>query len=187
MSSKNYAPRCYESHGPMPIGDHYIYGGSCIHPKIIDADIYVGLDYGMAEHLESYPWMNGDAFKFEIPNMKVPDDFTQFSMLIDWLHAALLDGAKVHVGCIGGHGRTGIVLAALVKQMTGQKRAIHYVRKHYCKKAVETKEQIVWLSKQYGITPAKARYTDIDLLKNNKHYKNMSSGQIMLLDDWRAK
>jgi len=187
MANKNYAPRCFESHGPMPIGDHVIYGGSCIHPTITDADIYVGLDYGMAEHLESYPWCGGEAFKFEIPNMGVPDSALQFSALIDWLHAKLLLGDKIHVGCIGGHGRTGLVLAALVKQLTGQKRAIQYVRKHYCKKAVETTDQIVWLSKNFGIMPAKPRYTYQDLANAKKNSMNLYSGQVSLLDDWRSK
>jgi protein-tyrosine phosphatase len=188
MGSKNYVPPCYQSHKPMPIGNHFVYGGSCINPKITDADIYVGLDGGMIEHLESYPWYEDrQAFKFEITNMRVPDDAMEFHNLISYLHEALLDDAKIHIGCIGGHGRTGLVLAALVKVATGNPKAIQYVRKRYCPKAVETDEQIKWLGKHFKIHPAKPRYTAADLDRQWKKQCGLDAAGIALLDDWRAK
>jgi hypothetical protein len=62
------------------------------------------------------------------------------------------DGKTVHVGCVGGHGRTGIVISAIVAELTGKKDAIQWVRKHYCKKAVESKAQVQFLMKHYGVT-----------------------------------
>jgi protein-tyrosine phosphatase len=51
-------------------------------------------------------------------------------------------GLKVEVGCIGGHGRTGTVLAALsVIYGATASEAIKHVRQHYCTKAVEGKKQ----------------------------------------------
>lgn len=70
---------------------------------------------------------------------------------INWeqvLHAAqeayklAESGWKVEVGCIGGHGRTGTFLACLaVLAGVPAELAVAYVRKEYCKHAVETKEQ----------------------------------------------
>ena len=62
----------------------------------------------------------------------------------------MIDNKRVHVGCIGGHGRTGLVLSALVAQMTGMPDPISYVRKHYCTKAVESTEQVTFLTKHFG-------------------------------------
>lgn len=55
------------------------------------------------------------------------------------------DGSVVEVGCIGGHGRTGMMLAIMVVvategKMTGDE-AVAYVRANYCTKAVESKIQ----------------------------------------------
>ena len=57
--------------------------------------------------------------------------------------ADLGDGRPLYVGCMGGTGRTGTMLAILVAQhpaFTGQ-TAIAYVRANYKAGAVETKEQ----------------------------------------------
>ena len=47
---------------------------------------------------------------------------------------------KVVVSCIGGHGRTGTILAIWCG-LNGVSNPIEYVREHYSNKAVETKEQ----------------------------------------------
>lgn len=150
------APRCYETHPPLPIGEFVIYGGSCIKPIITDADVYVGFDRGMKLDVpQSLPWNPGEAFLFQIPDMGVPGSVDDAIKLVDYLAMNLSSKRKVHVGCIGGHGRTGMILAALVKVMTGEKDAISYVRKHYCVKAVESKPQVQWLAKHFGIAEVK--------------------------------
>lgn len=146
--------RCYESHPALKIGEHLIYGGSCIHPIVTDADVYVGFDLGMPRTRKAYPWEPGESFLFTIKDQHAPDDIGQFTKLIDWLAVQLIAQAKVHVGCIGGHGRTGTVLAALVATMTGEKDAIAYVRQHYCQKAVESQAQVDFLVKHFGIVAA---------------------------------
>ena len=74
--------------------------------------------------------------------------------LITWTVDQLHAGHKVHAGCIGGHGRTGLFLAALYAHMTGEADAIAHVRKHYCEKAVETKKQVDFLVKHFGVKEA---------------------------------
>ena len=58
-------------------------------------------------------------------------------------HEALARGDTVEVGCIGGHGRTGTFLAALlvkIEQLGGDE-AIRRVKEAYCSEAVETPGQ----------------------------------------------
>lgn len=146
--------RCYESHPPLEILDYKIYGGSCGSPIVHDADVYVGFDYSMKKSTLSYPWNSGDSFLFHIQDGGVPMDVAEFRNLLTWLSAQLTANKKVHLGCIGGHGRTGTVLAALVLVMTGNKDAIQYVRENYCKKAVESQAQVHFLQTHFGLNPA---------------------------------
>lgn len=149
------AKRCYETHPPLPIGNGLVvYGGSCAHPIVTSADVYVGLDMTMRKTSMRFPWEDGDEILFPIPDMRVPSDPAQFKKLLEWLAVQLAAKRKVHVGCIGGHGRTGLVLSALVNVITGEKDAISYVRESYCKKAVESVEQIDFLEKHFGIARA---------------------------------
>ena len=74
--------------------------------------------------------------------------------MVKWLAKQVEAGKKVHVGCIGGHGRTGLVLAALARVMIDEKDAIAYVRKNYCHKVVETTAQVNFLAKHWGIAKA---------------------------------
>lgn len=144
--------RCYESHPPLklPGSDLVIYGGSCSNAKIKDADVYIGFDYSMNSGKPAWPWEDGHSFLFPITDMCAPSNAADFAALIKWTTIQLNAGQKVHAGCIGGHGRTGTFLAALVATM-GETDAITYVREHYCKKAVESGEQIEFLAKHYGV------------------------------------
>jgi len=67
---------------------------------------------------------------YGIPTNKEVDNMIKF-----------IDGhKKVAISCIGGHGRTGIILAIWCG-LNGAPSPIEYVREHYSKKAIETKEQ----------------------------------------------
>lgn len=150
--------RCYESHPPYPVTDDLVvYGGSCSWPIVTDADVYIGLQSGMKYFGGKYPWSKKQGpveFQFVITDMQAPSDPVEFRNLIEYMAEQLLAGKKVHVGCIGGHGRTGTVLAALRKHMTGDENATEHVRTHYCKKAVESTAQVAFLKTHWGITPA---------------------------------
>lgn len=154
-SSWKTGQRCFHTHPALPIGEHYVFGGSCGTPVHDDCDIYVGLDYSMAEHPERLPFIDGHAIHYKIQDMGVPTRPEEFKQLITWLAARIEKGDKVHVGCIGGHGRTGIVLSALVALMTSETDAIGYVREHYCEKAVESDKQVKFLMEHFGVAEAK--------------------------------
>lgn len=147
--------RCYETHPPLKLRDGLvIYGGSCGYPIVTDADVYIGLDYSIQKSKLSYPWEKGESFLYPITDMQAPSDPVSFIKLIDWTIEQLEAKKKVHVGCIGGHGRTGTVFAALVAVMMDRKDAIEYVREAYCRKAVESKTQVEFLMKHFGVEKA---------------------------------
>jgi hypothetical protein len=143
-----------------------LFGGNAQFPVIKDADIYVSLQSGSRSGYGSDPWAKQTQVEvmFEISDQHAPKNLPRFKKMIDWLCTQLHDGKTVHVGCIGGHGRTGLVLSAIVASMRNWKGkdvdAIQYVRKHYCKKAVESSEQVNFLMKHYGVTHvvSRARY-----------------------------
>lgn len=143
---------CFETHPPLPIGEYFIYGGSCSRPMVSNADIYVGFDYSMKDSPKQFPWVEGESFLYPIQDMGVPKDVESFKKLVEWLALQLIALKLVHIGCIGGHGRTGLVLSALVTHMTGELDSITYVRKHYCHKAVESETQVRFLHEHYGVT-----------------------------------
>lgn len=75
-----------------------------------------------------------------------------------WLLASLVrkitadaSHKRVEVGCVGGHGRTGTLLAAIIMNVErlGPKAAIKEVRRRYCERAVETALQEQLLA-EYG-------------------------------------
>jgi len=149
--------RCFHSHPPLklPGADKVIYGGSCNYPAVTDADVYIGFDRGMPATEKAWPWTPGFEVPFFIPDMGVPKDPLAFASLVTWTREMLDAGKKVHCGCIGGHGRTGTFLAALVS-CYGEADAISYVRKNYCKRAVESSTQIDFLAQHYGVVKVAA-------------------------------
>lgn len=152
--SKSWKASCYHSHPAlkMPGSEAEIYGGSCLNPAVADAEIYIGFDSGMRIGPRHWPWKKGHDIKFEVSDMQVPKDIKNYRKLVEWTKTQIDAGKKVHAGCIGGHGRTGMFLAALVS-LYGEKDAISYVRKNYCDRAVESKTQVEFLAAEFGITP----------------------------------
>lgn len=165
FSGTALAVRCYESHPVLKMGKGRLYGGSASHPVVKDADIYVALQSGSTSGQSSDPWEVQRVVEvhYTISDMYAPKDVPRFKKLVTWLCNQLQSGKKVHVGCVGGHGRTGIVLSAVVAEALEKKDAIQWVRKHYCKKAVESKTQIQFLMKHYGVSevePSKGEYRE---------------------------
>jgi len=160
-SKKEYVP-CHVSHKPLVIkmgGKEYqIHGGSCLKP-VVKTDVIVGLDSGFSPAERAYPWYDTVAFKFPITDMSVPSNVSEFKKLLQFLKDSLVGGKSVFVGCIGGHGRTGLVFSALVTYMTGEKDSITYTRDNYCEKAVESSKQVSWLTKHFGVVKV-AGYKD---------------------------
>lgn len=158
QSMIGFSAKCEHEPLPIVVGDktYHISGGYCgaVRPEF---DVYVGLDaHSFAFDITStWPWLKAQQKQvqivYPIKDMDVPQNLEQFTNLLKYIEKELLAGKKVFVGCIGGHGRTGTVLAALVKQMTGNEDAITYVRENYCNKAVESKAQIEFLHTNFGI------------------------------------
>lgn len=158
-SSWKNEQRCFHTHPALKIGEHLVYGGSCSTPVHDDCDIYIGLDYTMAEHKQRLPWEPGHSIHYKIQDMGVPTNPVEFKSLITWLAGRIENGDKAHIGCIGGHGRTGMVLSALVAHMTAEADAITYVRENYCKKVVESNQQVEFLMTHFGCVKVKAAKT----------------------------
>jgi hypothetical protein len=145
--------RCAHSHPVVKLGAGEFHGGIAADPKD-ELDVYVSLDWGTASHPSMYPWnhaQSGPVFVFfGISDMQAPKNLTEFRKMIEWLAELLRQGKRVHVGCLGGHGRTGMVLAALVFIMNKEVDPIGWVRENYCSRAVESRAQVDFLVKNYG-------------------------------------
>lgn len=168
---------CHVSHRPMrlPGTEFVIHGGSCINPKVTDADVYIGFDSGMKLTKNVFPWNGGTDVFFRINDMAAPSDAGEFRKLVEWTMGQLKHGKKVHAGCIGGHGRTGTFFAALVS-MYGEPDAVGYVRTNYCHKAVESSAQVAFLQKHYKVKDASGA-------KESKHSGgNAKSGAVTVSD-----
>lgn len=151
-----------------------IYGGSCHHPTIDDVDIYVSLDVEQPVYYWEQPWYEDEGKKhirFPIEDMFIPEDSDDFKSCIEYIQFYLSEGKKVHVGCIGGHGRTGMVLSALVQASMGDKlvdatgnkiSAIDYVRDNYAHKAVETVPQMLFLHYNFNVELPKNSQKEVD-------------------------
>lgn len=154
FSGTHLSLRCYESHPVLKIGKGKLYGGSASHPVVKDADVYVSLQSGSTSGRISDPWDKHvvTEVQYSIKDMEAPSNVARFKKLVTWLCTQLHEGKTVHVGCIGGHGRTGTLLSAIVAEALEIPDAIQYVRTHYCGKVVESKAQIQFLMKHYGVT-----------------------------------
>ena len=115
-SGGDFARRCYAGHPPLPLpGDRQ---GDLRRvlpqprrssmPRSISASMPACASPG-ATALGA-----GRGALFPVRDMAAPDDAAQFRKLVEWTKGEVDAGRKVHVGCIGGHGRTGTFLAALV-------------------------------------------------------------------------
>ena len=82
-------------------------------------------------------------------------DWPDFGLPADWKTAAnqiiagferAKNGERVEIGCIGGLGRTGTVLACMaILSNVPTDQAVEWVRSNYDPHAVETSEQAEWV------------------------------------------
>jgi protein-tyrosine phosphatase len=102
----------------------------------------------MAEEIEAPCNVDIPTRDYDTPSLKKLDAGLKRTV------KAILAGKQVYIGCMGGMGRTGLFLAILAKAF-GVEAPVEYVRKHYYKHAVETKEQYRFV-REYQI-PASIR------------------------------
>lgn len=159
-----WTPRCHETHPPIQVGTGTLLGGNCRdHKRHKGVDLYVALDGSMAHpHFDAAKPMP-QCVHYPITNMSVPNNPDKFHQLVITIRSYLAKGKTVHVGCIGGHGRTGLVLAAVIavdyEKVGPDCDAIGWLRANYCKKAVESNAQEGFLATHYGckLPPKKPR------------------------------
>ena len=76
------------------------------------------------------------------PDFGVPSDSAQVVAALRSLHQRALGGARVELGCLGGHGRTGTALACLaILCGVPCSGPVAWVRENYCTSAVESDQQ----------------------------------------------
>lgn len=75
-----------------------------------------------------------------IEDFSVPKDIKKLNDQMENILKAIIRGEKVYIGCMGGKGRTGIILSMLAV-LSGEKKPITYVRNNYNAHAVETQTQ----------------------------------------------
>lgn len=133
-----FAPPCHE--GPIEIIPNLLIGSYTERKDMIllGVDVLVPLDF-----LDGDVWSMG--FRGEILYYPIEDygilPIDVATTLVGKIRAYLAEGKRVGLFCIGGHGRTGYV-AALVLGAIGYEDPIAHLRTEYCKKAIETQEQI---------------------------------------------
>ena len=111
----------------------------------------------------------------DIPDFSVPRSLPEFNGALLTAITELQSGDPVWVGCMGGFGRTGMFMSALLqieelqairsrwtskipfiyrRRVKGiAARALHRVRSEYCDRAVETKEQERWMEEVFNPLP----------------------------------
>lgn len=197
---KNPKKGCTEKHPPLlfdiegTVGT--IYGSACTAP-IVEADLFISLD----EHAPVFDWeqpwieneLNQKHIRYFIKDFSVPDEAEDFDACVDVAIAAMAEGKTVHVGCLSGHGRTGMFLSALTHKLIGQQlkeeniSAIDYVRDNYCAKVVETLEQVLFLHANYDIDIPIKQKEDIAFIKKEfKRQIGVSLDKVIELGEYNA-
>lgn len=136
---------------PVQIGAITVYASSSWNSRkhndfVPDWGLYADWCWRPAWRAEHISW----------PDMSIPDDdsiaFEQILVAVEKAQA----GQKVEVGCIGGHGRTGTILATMgvILGMTAEE-AIDHVRTSYCTHAIETATQEWWVEMIYAVLNGK--------------------------------
>ena len=79
--------------------------------------------------------------RYPIPDYGTPADRMTFSALLEDIADRLTRGERLYVHCMGGIGRTGTVLACLLKRLGVDGDAVSVVRGIYLATAVESPAQ----------------------------------------------
>lgn len=103
-------------------------------------------DWGL--YLDARWQATGPAVVLDWPDFGVPADGAQAEAHIRAAFERARAGQRVEVACIGGHGRTGTVLAGMA-MLAGvpPERAVAWVRQAYCSRAVQEPAQQYWVER----------------------------------------
>lgn len=67
---------------------------------------------------EQYQW-DGKYVKFPIKDYSVPKNWAYFAALIVYIERVIRSGQKIYIHCRGGHGRSGVVVACVLRKLHG--------------------------------------------------------------------
>jgi len=103
------------------------------------------------------------AVTIDWPDFGVPSDPNAAATQIRDAFQRALVGERVEVGCLGGQGRTGTVLAciAVLAGVPGDE-AVGWVRRNYRPEAVETQGQVEWVAWFAGWAEQNGSLTDVN-------------------------
>ena len=144
-------PKTIASSPPLPVKcRHYsepvaLPSGVVIHCSSLHnnrSDDSPAPDFGLYADFSWKPYWRNEFIDW--PDFRIPyDEEIATEQIVDLYEKA--KEQRVEIGCIGGHGRTGTILACLYTYdldgaPTGEQSTL-WVKKNYCKQAVETREQ----------------------------------------------
>jgi hypothetical protein len=86
------------------------------------------------------------------PDFGVPADAAAAEREIRGALARARAGQRVEVACVGGHGRTGTVLACMaILSGVSADEAVEWVRQAYCRRAVQEPSQQYWIEHRFAV------------------------------------
>lgn len=136
-----------------PEGAFTVYAGSKMDMVVSD---YKGFDVLMPLVDLIGPSVYSQGFKGRIWYTPAPDGGTWpvgvYHQALEDIRGAARDGRKVLVFCLGGHGRTGTMVAGLLGRYEKASDPIAAVRERYCKEAVEGIDQCKLVYQAAGLT-----------------------------------
>lgn len=111
LSIKNYENQIY--YGPVPSDQTYH------NLKNIGVDIIWNLMEELPSIFEIEAKMYPGSINTPIEDFNVPDNEEDFLVDLERVKNYLVMGRKVFIHCLGGHGRTGMALASLIRKLEG--------------------------------------------------------------------
>ncbi|HEX8966595.1 MAG TPA: protein-tyrosine phosphatase family protein [Chloroflexota bacterium] len=86
------------------------------------------------------------------PDFGVPRDTSIASREINAAFERARAGQRVEIACVGGHGRTGTVLACMaILAGVPVSQAVEWVRSTYCRRAVQEPAQQYWIEHRFAV------------------------------------
>lgn len=149
-STTTFAPLCRHPGRPLLYPD-----GATLHGSSHTGTVPAGYKPDFAVYLDKIWTAETLAIQVPWPDMSVPDLADEHMIaLVDLIGRMIGKGQTVEVGCIGGHGRTGTLLAmvALEHGVDTPEEAVKYVRANYCDQAIESATQEWYVAKYFAVT-----------------------------------
>lgn len=123
-------------------------------------------------------WVGWPGVILDWPDFGLPTDEDAAFAAIKQAFGRLRQGQDVLIGCRGGTGRTGTMLACLaILAGVPPEAAVAWVRKRYRPRAVETSEQERWISERFGTLD----WVGEECSRSRKHFIDTLGNSLRLL------